>query len=137
LNVSSCPLQLYHLALWQGYSLYLSHFTQVNVGDTTDMQHFRECVFPEGFHTDQAQLSMKVDDGSLLLVGKHMMMGLQVGIFICATHLSFTHLTDCFSKVSLAGNFRYMSFMSRSMVNGLHLYSFYPKRFTVLPHIIK
>ncbi|KAG7266706.1 hypothetical protein CRUP_037273 [Coryphaenoides rupestris] len=32
---------------------------KVNIGDTTDMQHFRECVFPAGFHIDQAQLSMK------------------------------------------------------------------------------
>ncbi|KAJ3589202.1 hypothetical protein NHX12_010049 [Muraenolepis orangiensis] len=54
-------LKLHHLALWQGYSLYLMDYTRVHLGDpATDMDYFRERFFPKGFHTDQAHLRMKV-----------------------------------------------------------------------------
>ncbi|KAK0149177.1 Cilia- and flagella-associated protein 54 [Merluccius polli] len=53
-------LKLYHLALWQGYSLCLADFTQVNIGDATDLERFRERCFPKGFHTDPTQLRIKV-----------------------------------------------------------------------------
>ena len=61
--------------MWQGYSLSLTDFTQVNVGEATALEPFREGLFPKGFHTDQAQLRMKVD-GPLVLVELHIPRGL-------------------------------------------------------------
>ncbi|XP_042355674.1 cilia- and flagella-associated protein 54-like [Plectropomus leopardus] len=53
-------LKLYQLALWQGYSLHLLHFSSVKITDITDVDHFMGCFFPEGFDTDQDTFAMKV-----------------------------------------------------------------------------
>lgn len=56
-------MQLYQLALWQGYSLHLQQFTSVKITDITDVDHFMACFFSEGFDADQDTFVMKVDCG--------------------------------------------------------------------------
>ncbi|KAM9847036.1 cilia- and flagella-associated protein 54 [Aulostomus maculatus] len=53
-------LKLYQVALWQGYSLHLRHFSSVKITDITDVDHFMACFFPGGFDTDQDILGMKI-----------------------------------------------------------------------------
>ncbi|XP_034745298.1 cilia- and flagella-associated protein 54-like isoform X2 [Etheostoma cragini] len=53
-------IKLYHLALWQGYSLHLLQFNSVKITDITDVDHFMACFFPEGFDTDQDTFTMKI-----------------------------------------------------------------------------
>ncbi|XP_072231582.1 cilia- and flagella-associated protein 54 [Leuresthes tenuis] len=53
-------LKLYQLARWQGYCLQLSHYSSVKINDIKDAAHFMACFFPQGFHTDQDVVTMKV-----------------------------------------------------------------------------
>ncbi|XP_061558417.1 cilia- and flagella-associated protein 54-like [Phycodurus eques] len=53
-------LKLYQTALSQGYSLHLLQFCSTSISDITDVDHFVNCFFPDGFDTDQDVFIMKV-----------------------------------------------------------------------------
>ncbi|XP_077447691.1 cilia- and flagella-associated protein 54 isoform X2 [Stigmatopora argus] len=53
-------LKLYQTAFSQGYSLHLLQFCSTSITDITDVDHFINCFFPEGFDTDQDVFIMKV-----------------------------------------------------------------------------
>ncbi|KAM4726245.1 cilia- and flagella-associated protein 54 [Anableps anableps] len=55
-----CGFELYQLALWQGYSLYLLQVSSVQITDVTDVDHFMACFFPNGFDLEQATFTMMI-----------------------------------------------------------------------------
>ncbi|XP_056140205.1 cilia- and flagella-associated protein 54 [Lampris incognitus] len=53
-------IKLYHLALWQGYSLCLQLFSPLTIYDIMGVDHFMSSYFPDGFDTNQDMLNMKL-----------------------------------------------------------------------------
>jgi hypothetical protein len=55
-------IQEYSLALWQCYDRYLLHFGNINVEEITDVDSFRLTFFPEGFDSENAGLTVSLQN---------------------------------------------------------------------------
>ncbi|XP_028811328.1 cilia- and flagella-associated protein 54 isoform X2 [Denticeps clupeoides] len=58
--------KLHKLALWQGYGRHLQELCTSNIENVKDVDHLKSSFFPDGFDTEQANLTFRALQGQIL-----------------------------------------------------------------------